>query len=345
MEFDRLFGPILKALNEGLVITQRTISDKETTKVGVNAQVLQAGGELSTEYSDSYMPVVPEVIDFDFVATALKKHAEQLDTIVIEEFQRLSTTTQRDVVQLMKVLCDQAIPARIIIIGITEVGGQLTEDREYQEYIGRCIITVAMPRMTPEELRDIIDRRAVSGIRVAEDVAGDLVWVASGYPALVHRVMFDAVLRWIVANVAALVLSVIDLASRVVGFFSAGAGKTIAVKRIELDKAGVNVARKELEDALRQYVASFESEELRGSSYERTVINEQAKAALDAYALADGDELEAQAAGALLPKDLRPPAGLRPYLRAKLLLAGDTRAGARGSASDETAQDPIESST
>jgi hypothetical protein len=332
MAFPSLFGPILKALNEGLVITQSTISNKDVVSYGAKGPVVQAGGELSTEFVNAFQPIVAQTVDYDYVATALIKHSSLLDAVVIEEFHRLSTEAQKEVVDLMKTLCNEKAHTHLFIIGTTDINEQLINDREYKDYIGRCITAVPMPQMTTDELRDIIDKRAQIGIEVDDDVADDLVWVASGYPALVHTVMYDAAARWIVENVAELVASVIDFVSKIVAFFSPGAGKNTAIKRVELDKAGVRVGREELRAALQRHITGFESAELGGSSYEVACVDREVKAVFDAYALADSDELGAEAATALFPKGDEVPAGLRSYLRAKLLLAGETRAKASASA-------------
>jgi Cdc6-like AAA superfamily ATPase len=325
MQFARLFGPVLERLNEGLVIVQRTNSDAATVNVGVNAPVIQAGSEITTGASNTLEPVIPAQIDFDFVAAALANQASRIDAIVIEEFQRLPALAQRDVVQLMHTLADSGAAVRIVAVGITELDEQLMTDTEYKDYVGRCITPVALPPMTDAELRDIIERRANQGATLVADVADDLVWVASGYPALVQRVMYAACSRWLRENLASLLASAAaGLLSAVVGRLLPGVNENIVVKRIELDKAGVTVGRTELDTAIKAYAIDFESQQLKGAaSYDGAVVDPDTKALLEAYARADSDDLAMDAAAALsLPGDLKPPGGLRPYLRAKLLLEG-----------------------
>jgi hypothetical protein len=261
----------------------------------------------------------------------------EVDAIVIEEFHRLLPPSQRAIMQLMKTLADRGGEVRLVAVGTRRIGDELMKDREYKDYIGRTITPVALPRMTNSELRDIIDRRLARGVGVDEQVAAGLVWVASGYPALVHRVMYDSSARWIRRNSYEAIASSVGAALAVVNPV-AMLIPIVAMAFVSLRKAGVTVGPAEFSAVLAQYVAQFEREELGG----KPIADPQTQQLLHEYAIADDEEydLEALASRAGLTRSIAHRAwkehaaqlltenerrllpGLRSYVRAKLLLGG-----------------------
>jgi Cdc6-like AAA superfamily ATPase len=347
MGFDRLLAHVMSALGEAWTPTERRASDKATVKGTVKAPLAELGNEVSTEHGETYQPVMPASIDFDFVADALARRAKDVDAIVIEEFHRLPAESRRSTVQLMKVLADRGVDLRVIAVGITEWGQELMADREYKDYIGRNIVAIRLSRMTSAELSDIIARREAAGVRVPEDVAADLIWVAAGYPALVHRVMFDATATWIRANTQALVVAAVGVFAGVLGAVSGlpGIGLSLAelgIKGVSLKKVDARVGRPNLEAALTRFIAIYEEQEIPPHGYEQAAGDPKAKKMLDAYMLSDDDDFRPETAAAQAglsagtarrawtqtcgilfgPTDkAKPPAGFRSYLRARRLLA------------------------
>jgi hypothetical protein len=130
----------------------------------------------------------------------------------------------------------------------------------------------------------------------------------------------------------------------------------ILVGRVNLRKAGISVGWTELEVALKQQIASFEQEELGGSRIADPptlkLLEEYALSEEDAFDLDSMAELAGLSPGAarrawnkqarMLRTDARGTLlpGLRPYVRARLLVERGDRAGARPSSDTPSAPSP-----
>ena len=114
--------------------------------------------------------------------------------LIFDEFDRI---TDQDTVRLMsdtiKTLSDRAVPATIMLVGVSDnVDGLLREHRS----IERCLAQVRMPRMTTDELTEIID----TGLNQVDMTMDDSAqWyipaVAQGYPHYAHLLALAATRR------------------------------------------------------------------------------------------------------------------------------------------------------
>ena len=111
--------------------------------------------------------------------------------LILDEFDRVA---DQDSVRLMsdtiKTLSDRAVPATIVLVGVADnVDGLL---REHQS-IERCLTQVRMPRMTAEELTEIIDN-GLQRVNMAVDdsVRWYIPAVSQGYPHYAHLLALDA---------------------------------------------------------------------------------------------------------------------------------------------------------
>jgi hypothetical protein len=221
------------------------------------------------------------------VADTLARHQRDLDAVVIDEFHRLPATTQRAVVQLMKVLADRGVAIAVIAIGNAEWGERLWPDREYRDYVGRNITAVALPPMTTDELRDIIDRRVADGVQIPDAVAAKLTWVAGGYPGIIHTVMSYAGVQWLASNSAALLTPTAKaVASALAGsttVFRSVAEALIAagvLHRVKLKKARMLIGSTEVGIALEQHAKFYETVVLGGLSFRKVASDARAKRVL-----------------------------------------------------------------
>ncbi len=105
--------------------------------------------------------------------------------LIVDEFDRL---TDRTAVRLMsdtiKVLSDRAVLATFLLVGVaTNVDSLLEEHRS----IERCLTQVWMPRMTPEELGEIVSNGlAQVNMEMDESVEWYIAAVSQGYPHYTH---------------------------------------------------------------------------------------------------------------------------------------------------------------
>lgn len=349
MPFAQLLGEVLTALGENMVITETNTREGSNTTATLKTPVAEVGAGASAEIGQTFSAIQPAGVDLDRVAAALGRHSADLDFVVIEEFHRLGPGSQRSLVQLMKAISDRDVGVRLVVTGTRDWGDQLMTDAEYKAYIGRNITPVRLPAMTMAELGDIIAKRAKLGITVDANVAKRLTWVASGYPALVHRVMFDAGARWIAQNVVAVAGSLIGAVTSALLGSLGGAGVAMASslvqRKADLKKADVSVGKSDLDSALERYARTYESESQSAGGYAALAVDDHLRRILDAYAFDGAVEFNlgsvAKSAGlsvgdareicALAPawftshETPRPAAGLRPYLRAMAVLGEDPR--------------------
>jgi hypothetical protein len=328
MDFAQLFWPIVKALDEGLEITEVGVTDSTKIKAGVKSPVAESGTELSSEFATRWAAMMPDALDLDFVATALTKHADAIDAVVVEEFQRLPASSQRHVVQLMHTLADKASSVHVVVIGITPLGEQVMTDEEFKDYVGRCITAIELPRMTAAELRDIIEKRVRDGVQISPEVADDLAWAASGYPAVIHRVMFSAAVAWMIEHLGELMTQLLSqlFASALGRLKLQSAQDWAVVRKVELSSAGLVVARPELEAALHKEVSTFESQNpLVARGYAAVGTDGDDRGLAMQFAESDEDDHAQDVATALgLAGEVSLPPGFRAYVRARLLLDRST---------------------
>ena len=111
--------------------------------------------------------------------------ANQVPLIVLDEFDRI---INKDVTVLIadtvKALSDYSVNATLIIVGVAEDVTQLIEGHES---ISRSLIQVKMPRMSQDELGEIIQSRyRKCGIKADEESFWKMTFLARGLPYYAH---------------------------------------------------------------------------------------------------------------------------------------------------------------
>lgn len=141
-------------------------------------------GEGSREYpiSDLYIGGVKPI---DVVGELSRFSENDVPIIVIDEYNLIKDgETSRLMAETIKALSDEGVKATIFIVGISDNVGELVSGHES---IIRCSEEILMPRMEPEEMRDVLERRIV---RLGMTIEGDAKWKAisltKGLPAFAH---------------------------------------------------------------------------------------------------------------------------------------------------------------
>ncbi len=111
--------------------------------------------------------------------------AHQVPLIVLDEFDRLKDEA---VTQLMadtiKALSDYSVNATVVIVGVAEDVAQLIKGHES---IARSLIQVRMPRMSQDELGEIIlSRYKKCGIKADDEAVWKMTFLARGIPYYAH---------------------------------------------------------------------------------------------------------------------------------------------------------------
>jgi Cdc6-like AAA superfamily ATPase len=80
---------------------------------------------------------------------------EALLVVIVDEFDRLKAPGKTMMADTVKMLSDQAIPATLVLVGVADSVNQLISEHQSVE---RALVQVPMPRMSADELKEIIDK-------------------------------------------------------------------------------------------------------------------------------------------------------------------------------------------
>lgn len=111
-----------------------------------------------------------------------------LPIIIIDEFDKARESSDKKIHEMMantiKHLSDYAINATIIIVGVADDVNDLIGEHPS---IGRCLEQIPMPRMTKDELREVIDKRLPRlGMKMEGDAYWKIIELSRGLPSYVH---------------------------------------------------------------------------------------------------------------------------------------------------------------
>jgi hypothetical protein len=103
--------------------------------------------------------------------------------VVLDEFDRgESAEFRRNVAEFLKNLSDRSVRVQLVIAG---VAGNLEELIEPGAMIQRAVVAIEVPRMTPDELGELVRKgQAVSGITFDSGAIDTLISAANGLPYL-----------------------------------------------------------------------------------------------------------------------------------------------------------------
>jgi Cdc6-like AAA superfamily ATPase len=111
--------------------------------------------------------------------------------VFVDEFDRLENEQARRLfADTIKTLSDQLVPATIVLVGVADNVDELIEEHRSVE---RALAQIHMPRMSPPELREIIDR-GLKGIPMTIDssAAGEITRLSQGLPHYTHLITQSA---------------------------------------------------------------------------------------------------------------------------------------------------------
>ena len=161
--------------------------------------------------------------------------------IVLDEFDRIQDrTTQQLVADTIKALSDYSVNATVIIVGVAEDVSSLIQGHES---ITRSLIQVKMPRMSSEELKQLIlTRYTRCGLTTDENAVWKIIFLSRGLPYYTHLLAMQAA-RYAIDN------------------------KKIAVKHEDVDRA-LEGAITELDQSIKEkYVMAVRSQRTEDTLY------------------------------------------------------------------------------
>jgi len=124
--------------------------------------------------------------------------ANQIPIFVVDEFNEIGDDglTARLFANTMKALSDEGVSATIVIVGVGESVAQIFSGHAS---IARCTEEVPMPRMSTDELGEIIDKRLKPlGLTIERDARWKIIILSRGLPTYVHRLSKHAAIRAVV---------------------------------------------------------------------------------------------------------------------------------------------------
>jgi Cdc6-like AAA superfamily ATPase len=147
------------------------------------------GGEERYPVADLY---VDRQISPDDVLRELGSfNLNQNPLIIFDEFDRLEDIEARRLMShTLKAISDTGISATVLIVGVAEDINALVSEHQSIE---RNITEIKMPRMSAEELKEILDRRyARLGMSINGDARWKIITLARGLPTYVHTLGRDS---------------------------------------------------------------------------------------------------------------------------------------------------------
>lgn len=212
-----------------------------------------SGGSVTRKISDDF----PGDISPDDVQLVLGEFNEnQTPIIVLDEFDRIQDKkTSLLIADTIKSLSDYSVNATLIIVGVAEDVSALIEGHES---ITRSLVQIKMPRMSTEEMKQLIlTRYNRCGIKTDIDAIWKIVFLSRGLPYYTHLLAMNSA-RYSIDN------------------------KRLTVTHQDIDKALANSIT-ELDQSIKEkYVMSIRSQRGEETLYPSVLL---------ACALANTDEL------------------------------------------------------
>ncbi len=111
--------------------------------------------------------------------------------IVLDEFDRIKdASTNQLVADTIKALSDYSVNATIVVVGVAEDVSSLIQGHES---ITRCLIQIKMPRMSTEELKQLVLTRYYRcGIQTDADAVWKIIFLSRGLPYYTHLLAMHA---------------------------------------------------------------------------------------------------------------------------------------------------------
>jgi Cdc6-like AAA superfamily ATPase len=138
------------------------------------------------EVSQSIIDALPDILTPDEIRRVLGQLAQGATLVVVfDEFDRIQqnivTVTMADTI---KMLSDYSVPATILLIGVADSVDELIQEHQSTE---RALVQVPMPRMSDDEVKEIIVR-GLDRLKMTtdNDALDHMVSLSQGIPYITH---------------------------------------------------------------------------------------------------------------------------------------------------------------
>jgi DNA polymerase III delta prime subunit len=135
---------------------------------------------------------IDSTLDAHILLRLISRFDENMRPVfVFDEFDRIKEEdTRLQLAETIKLFSDEVPRVSVIVVGVARTVRELISEHES---IRRAIKQIGMPRMSPEEMRDIL-RLRLSRIEMAidNDALETIVWLSRGMPAFAHLLGMNA---------------------------------------------------------------------------------------------------------------------------------------------------------
>ena len=154
-DFVSIFLRVLEDLGEQFTESDRRRLTGASASVGAD-KVASIGVNEGVESSET--PVARRKLDLNLVLDRVARRANDIDAIVIDEFQNISAAVvQTQIIEVVKGFSDRKLAVKIIFVGVADSDDELLSSPEYAQYKDRHFRARFVSRMTDAEIRDILD--------------------------------------------------------------------------------------------------------------------------------------------------------------------------------------------
>lgn len=174
----------------------------------------RTAGYLGTETAQitSLAKGLPEQISPDDVRRVLAGFdSNTLLILIIDEFDRVpGEDTRRLFADTIKTLSDHSVNATIVLVG---VGNTVEELIKEHRSIDRALVQIPMPRMTREELREIVDKgRQSVGMTIETQAMEHITALSQGLPYYTHLLALNSSIESVEAGTTGITMKHVDAA-------------------------------------------------------------------------------------------------------------------------------------
>ena len=144
------------------------------------------GKELEKIEGAELLAHVPDEVTTEDVRKVLAQLAEvSVLVVIVDEFDRVvSSTAKRLIADTIKMLSDQDIGATLVLVGVADSVEDLIAQHESTE---RAIVQIQMPRMSREELHEILEKcLGRLGMAIDDDARNLISFLSQGLPTYTH---------------------------------------------------------------------------------------------------------------------------------------------------------------
>jgi schlafen family protein len=258
-DFVSIFLAMLLSIDDAVTETERTRLTKAGVAVGADAIGTKA--EFGTELNVKQVQVAAQKLDLNFVLDRVVKHQRQIDSIVIDEFQRIKDSKiHTQVVEVIKGLADRAANVTVALVGITSKGEELVKDPDYPRYLGRHVTVITLRPMTQSEALEIFKTRdAVFGVAFPLEIQQKISWISCGYPYVVHKLALNCCFAWLVRRIGQLI------SNSVVPWFRKHILRRKEIRVPDVKALSVVIEPDDLISSVRKFVNEYEGNHPRAS--------------------------------------------------------------------------------